>query len=532
MNLFLIGFSFLITAFAQPAWVRGLGPLCAAFGFALFWKGMISYERPRDRFLLSLLWFASIQAVQLSWMTSVKYMGSLMLLVYLFLILGLGVQFAILSFFFKENRLDWRSCLAISGCWVIFEWLRLFFLCGFTWNPVGLSLADSSYSLQLASLFGIFGLSFWVIFVNLAAFKALVEKSSRQATIWACLAFLPYLFGLVHQNFVERMIPPGKSLNVALIQTGLFPEQKDRLDEDPTAYIAPVAQWERILNVLDTEKQLDLIVLPEAALPLGAHRAGYKLAAIQKYFPKECLPALERPFAIFDKDEWRVSNVFLAQALANKFHAHVIVGLDDADFTGKYNAAFHFHPENPLYERYEKRVLVPMGEYVPLRDWKFFSEFAARQFGIYSSFDAGVEAKIFNAGCPIGVSICLEETFSGLTRDLRLKGAELFVNLTNDVWFPGSKLPQQHFDHGRVRAAENGVSILRSCNTGITGWVDCFGRSMAQLPTSEKEASALYLKVPTRSYSTLYSWWGDQAILGISGLSFVAYFLFRKKKLL
>ncbi len=530
MSLLLI--SFFLVAFGQPAWIRGFGPLAAAFGFALFWRAMLGFSsRPRDRFFLSLIWFASVQGVQLSWMTVTDYMGPLILFLYLFLILGMGVQFGILSFFLNQLPIHWHRALAMAGCWAIFEWLRLFFLCGFTWNPIGLAFADSSYSLQFASIWGIFGLSFWVILVNLAALNSFVEKSVKRIAIWASMALFPYLFGIAHQNWIELKVPLSGTLNVALVQTALFPEQKDFWLDSPGDYVSPLAQWERIFSVLDPGRKVDLIVLPEAALPLGAHQAGYDFASIQKYFKHDALPPLRDPYALFQKRSWKVSNAFLLQALANQLDAHVIAGLDDADLSGKYNAAFHFYPQNIPYERYEKRVLLPIAEYIPFRQWRRFSLFVAEQFGIFGSFNPGKEVKVFHSHFPIGISICYEETFSNLMRKLRVKGAELFVNLTNDVWFPRSKLPRQHFDHGRVRAAENGVPILRACNTGITGGIDCFGRPLAQLPLSEEKASTLYFSLPVRSYPTLYTLWGDAAILGISSFALISYFLFRKKKL-
>lgn len=529
MNWVLVAISFLIVAFGQPASVRGFGVLAAGFGFALFWKAMLGFKSGRDRFFLSLIWFSLVQGVQLSWMATTDYMGPLILLVYLFLILGMGAQFGLLSFLISEG-ISWHRALAVAGTWVILEWLRLFFLCGFTWNPVGLALADSSYSIQFASIWGIFGLSFWVILVNLAGLNAIINQSKQKIICWASLAFLPYCFGLLQQTFVERFVPVSGHLNAVLIQTALFPEQKEEQYAHPS-FIPPMAQWERIINLIDKDKEIDLIVLPEAALPMGAHQLGYDYSEVKPYFSSDALPPLRNYYADFWRGKWKVTNAFLSQALANQFNAHVIIGLDDIDKTGQYNAAFHFRPKNLPYERYEKRVLAPIAEYVPLRQWRRFSKFVATQFGIYSSFNPGKEAKIFNAKYPVGVSICLEETFSNLIRELRLKGAEFFVNLTNDIYFPKSKLPRQHFDHGRIRAAENGVPLLRACNTGVTGGVDCFGRPLAVLPVSERDSSALYLSIPIRSYSTLYTWWGDAAIIGISSISLLSYFWIRKKKL-
>ncbi len=529
MNWLLVFISFLIVAFGQPAWVRGLGPLSASFGFALFWFAMLRFPTPRSRFLLSLLWFSSVQSIQLSWMATLDYMGPLIILVYLFLILGMGAQFALLSLFFKRP-LTLYNTLAIAGSWTLLEWIRLYFLCGFTWNPVGLSLADSPYSLQFASLFGIFGLSFWVILSNLAALLALQHKTTKKIALWASLTFFPYLFGLAHQVLIEKLVPISNQIKIALVQTALAPEQKDRTAGLLDRFIPPLDQWDRVAPLLDPKEKVDLIVFPEAALPYGAHDAHYELRSLQNYFALDEMAPLRRPYAIFNRGLWKGSNAFLLQSLANQHNAHVIAGLDDSDFNRRYNAAFHFQPNNLPYERYEKRILAPVAEYVPLPNWRRFARFIATQFGIYSSFDPGVEAKVFKAQVPIGISICLEETFSGLTRELRLKGAELFVNLTNDAWFPRSKLPQQHFHHGRVRAIENGVPLIRACNTGITCAIDSFGRPIAELPPSESKAGVLYFTLPIRSYATLYTFWGDGAILLISALSFLLIFLKTEEK--
>ncbi len=525
MHYGLLFFSLVLTAFGQPAWIPGFGSLAAAFGFAFFWKAVEKFPK---RFLVSTLWFTLVQGVQLSWLATPDYMGPLILPFYLLLIFGVGLQFGMLSFF-VEKDLSWPKIFALSGAWVICEWLRLFFLCGFTWNPTGLALADSPYSLQFASIWGIYGLSFWVILVNLTLLKAWNEKSLKQGGVWACLALFPYLFGLAQESWVETHVPISKSLKVALVQTNLAPEEKEFDSKYPEKYIDPVLQWKEILSTFKGETSFDLIVLPEAALPLGAHSAIYDFEAVKDLFPEEALPALKRPFALFYQGSWRVCNAFLAQALANQYRAHVIIGLDDRDLMGKYNAAFQFSPTAQPHLRYEKQILAPIGEYIPLRNWIRFSRFIGDQFGIFGSFDAGKEGKVFPAPIPIGISICLEETFTSLIRDLRLKGAELFVSVSNDAYFPRTKLGRQHFDHGRVRAAENGTPLLRSCNSGMSSGIDCFGRPFKIL-NPQKKTEGLFFSFPVRIHSTLYTFWGDTAILGQSVFWIATYLFFKRKK--
>lgn len=542
---FLSGFIF--TAFGQPAWIPGFGIIAGALGFALFWRSMCFLPRSKDRFFLALFFYFCVHAVQLSWMTSSEYMGPLIYVVYGILLLGVGAQFGLLSLLIRPaESLSLLHSLGIAGCWVWLEWIRIYFLSGFTWNPAGLAMADSSFSLQWASLFGIYGLSFWVIFVNLTALQAFfLERSKKNILIWGCLAFLPYGFGFAYQIWNQEKMKESKILKVALLQTGLLPEQKDFWRSRPHSFIPPLDQWDRVFHLLKNERNLDLIVLPEAAFPYGAYRTFYPLSLVKYFWIQhfgtkglDDFPSLQMPYATLGlergEEEWKVSNLFLAQALANHYNSSLIVGLDAHDLATdcKYNAAFHFQPHEQNIERYEKRVLVPAGEYVPFKNWKFLSEFLTKEFGIGDSFDAGTEVKLFHGPLPIGIEICLEEIYSGLIRDLRKSGALLLVNISNDVWFPNSRLAEQHFQHGRIRAVENGISLLRSCNTGVTAGVDCFGRTFSRLPAKDDASDVLVFSFPVCHFQTLYTWWGDRAILGISLVSLLFLLRERKKKLL
>lgn len=504
MSYWLIAISFVITAFGQNAWIPALGILASVCGYALFWKGMLHFSR---RFLVASLWFAAVQGVQFSWLATTEYMGALIVPFYGLLILGMGAQFGLLSSWIDADP-PWRKTLALAGGWVLCEGARLFFLCGCTWNPVGLSMACSPYSLQLASIGGIFGLSFWVIWTNLVLLKG-------RYTAWLCLALLPYLFGFCHQIFRETHTSTQKTLQVALIQTNLTPKEKD--------FKPPLEQWKEVFTALQGRKSLDLIILPEAALSFGAHQACYSFEAVQALFPAADFPPLRSPYALFYRNEWRVTNSFLAQSLANWSGAQVIIGLDDIDADGKFNAAFHFYPGNLEFKRYEKQILAPIGEYIPLAGIPWFAHFVGQQFGIYHSFDAGKEGKIFDSHVPIGISICLEETFSNVIRELRCKGAELLVSISNDAYFPRTKLGAQHFDHGRIRAVENGVPLLRACNAGVTGAVDCFG---GVVQVAQPFDQVLFMSLPIRTHSTLYTLVGDRTIFLLSAFFLVAYLLF------
>jgi apolipoprotein N-acyltransferase len=120
-------------------------------------------------------------------------------------------------------------------------------------------------------------------------------------------------------------------------------------------------------------------------------------------------------------------------------------------------------------------------------------------------------------------------------REGRQKGAEVMVNLTSDVWYPNSKLPRQHLDHARVRTVENGIPLIRACNTGVTAAIDSLGKNVSVLGGDQPEkvewvADGLVVHVPLYSYHTLYSKLGDSLIIGISMIFVLAGFLSSRKR--
>lgn len=520
----LLVLSWALVAWGQPVWSGVLAALASVAGFALFWHVALSLESRSLRFWLASGWFAAVQLMQLSWMSATEYMGPLIVVVYVALSLAIGFQFGLVTQL-VHRPLTWLRMLMIAGAWTWMEWMRMGLLTGFGWNPVGLSLSGES-SIQFASLFGVYGLSFWVFLTNLSALR------SRRLCL--SLALVPYLFSWIHQIALEPAERPGELLSVALVQTALKVEEKDFMRPRAEAFVSPVVQWKQILEGLASQKRLDTIVFPEAALPWGEARYYYPLELVQatwkSVFGEQAIdfPPLEAPFAKRNSDgQWLVSNSFWAKSLANHFRSDVVIGLDASEGDAKYNSAFLFAPETLNAVRYDKQNLVPIGEYIPLQSIPFIARVCSEQFGISSSFAFGTLPKVFHTRVPMGVSICSEETNGALLRAARRQGAKLFVNLTNDAWFPETHLPDIHFQHARLRAAENGVGVIRACNTGVTGVIDQFGRAVKTLPGSER--GVLAHRFTPASHPTLYTQLGDWPLLICSAI--FVFFGLRKRLL-
>ena len=498
VGLFIL--SWVIVALGQPAWSPWLAPLAACIGYALFWKVAEKIPFSKKRFWVAAGWFSAVQLVQLSWMSSTEFQGYYILLVYLALAFWLGLQFGVVTLF-----IDKIPMVATAALWTLLEWTRLFVLCGFSWNPVGMSLSAFAMPMQAASIFGILGLSFLVILTNLAFWK----KRLRVALV---LALFPYLFGAFHIALHRSKIDQSDTMTVGLVQTGLLPSQKIPIDGHFQEFIPPSVQWHRIIHLLKSCNQpLDLVVLPEFSVPNSAHYDVYP-SSIVKQVIQEVFGA-QRADALNIEKTISVSNQFWVQAIGKLFKTDIIAGLEAEDQGLHYTSAFYCKHEEPKVQRYDKQILVPLAEYVPFEWVKALTQ----AYGISEFFTHGKESKIFNAKVPLSASICYEETFSHLMRQGRQKGASMFVNLTNDNWYPNSKLPQQHFDHSRLRAVENGVPMVRACNTGVTAAVDSLGRIIGQI-VEENRADVLVAKVPLYHYSTLYSLWGDWGIVSLSAV--------------
>lgn len=546
LQIILSTIAFVLSALGQPLWPWWIGAAAAAFGYALLFSVILAHESKMQKFLIGSVWFTAVQLVQLWWFTSHPYLyiwG-----VYLGLALWVGIEFGVMCLLITPARIkSWGGILSITSLWVLFEWSRLFVLSGLSWNPIGMNLAGNIYSLQFASVAGIYGLTFWVMLTNLLALRAWIGTSYWKT--WAIAAILPYLFGIATfqlHDLWKNDTRDEKPLTALLIQTAFPPEEDKGMSFDELVRHV-TAEWKQILTITKNHptKEADLIVLPEFVVPFGTYSFVYPAHDVLQAFHNilgpeslQALPDLTLPYAVYERKKeglhLLVNNAYILQGLSNFYQSSLLAGLEDAEDKENscreyYSAAIHFQPnlENP--ERYSKRVLVPMAEYIPFK----FCENIASRYGIFASFTHGKQAEIFICnGKQLSPSICYEETFSHIMRDGKTKGAELFVNLTSDVWYPNSSLPRQHLEHARLRSVENGIPLIRACNTGITAAIDCFGQDIAVLGDKhpekvEWEPGALLTPVPTHTHTTLYALLGDGFIVGLS-IIFLFYNL-RKK---
>jgi apolipoprotein N-acyltransferase len=193
-----------------------------------------------------------------------------------------------------------------------------------------------------------------------------------------------------------------------------------------------------------------------------------------------------------------------------------------------YNSAYLVGREGKVHGKYDKVHLVPFGEYVPLKRWLPFLGKMVEQVG---DFRSGEKGETLDWGkYRLGIQICYEIIFPGLSRAMVNNGSGLLINITNDAWFGRTSAPFQHFSMAIFRAIENRRSLVRAANTGISGFVDPAGRVVAKTHVFEK--TMITGNLPIFGQTTIYSRFGDlfANVCTAAALILIALNLQRRRK--
>lgn len=335
--------------------------------------------------------------------------------------------------------------LAPAALWVGLEYLRTYALTGFPWALLGYTQYRSVTLLPIASVGGVYGLSFLVIFINLALARLMATAGTRLRTIvLAAAVTLALIWSPRLLSPTTAAADPEQELGVALVQGNI----DQALKWNPAMQVATIDVYRR-LSLQVAGPTPGLIVWPETAVPF-----------FLRYEPSLRGRVLD---------------------IAAETGSYLLVGSPDVESVGAgfggdryYNSAFLISPRRELLGKYDKIHMVPFGEYVPLKSVLSFVHKLAYGIG---DFEAGRTYTIF----PLprgrfGVTICYEAIFPDQVRHYVKEGADFLINITNDAWFGRSAAPAQHLAMATLRAAENHRYLIRAANTGISAIVDPEGR--------------------------------------------------------
>jgi apolipoprotein N-acyltransferase len=395
-----------------------------------------------------------------------------------------------------------RLAFLLAAVWVAQEWARSLVLSGWGWNTLGTALHAQLAIIQITEFTGIAGLSFLVAFTNVillsTARRFILETQVRPMRPHYDLTFtMAAIVGVM--GFGLRCLQvqrPAKTLNVALVQPNIPREEKF----SPALAQKTFDQFTRLSGpALGASTRPDLLVWPESSMP------G---------------PVMQ------DEQSHRFVMDFSAAAKTD-----LLLGTIDLDDSGDYNAALLVSDGGARVQIYRKVHLVPFGEYVPGRRT---IPLLARVVGdqVPSDFSFGKEHTVFqlaNDKARVAPLICFEDTIGDLTRQFVLGGANLLVNVTNDGWFLRSAGSQQHLANAVFRCVETRLPMVRAANTGVTCFVNEFGR-ITQVVADEHGSQFTdgvltgEVSIPTGHELTFYVRHGElfaQGCVGVAALTLV-----------
>lgn len=457
----------------QQAWVIG------------FWTGYI--------FFLGTLY----------WLMHVTVVGMLLVVAYMAVYWGIfALGFVWISQNFRRQR--WFLSPAL---WVALEFARAHLLTGFDWGSLGYGQFRNRVIIQIADIFGQYGISFLVVMTNVVILDGLLawKKDCKEFLTdfsWKISVGL-LVCTLGYGLWQVREMKESSSLRIAVVQGNI--EQEMKWDE---SHWPEIMAKHMTLSDAASHLQPDLIIWPETAFPGQLWDDLATFAQIQDFVKSRRVPLL--------------------------------LGTITHDDDKYYNSALMLTSDAVVAGVYHKMHLVPFGEFVPFRSvlggvadfipivdftaGKVETVFPAPLAGEVSASLDDVMVRLkkssttaFNTSMPVkgdfGVLICFEDAFAENARNLVRNGAQWLVTITNDAWFKNSKAPFMHLSASVLRAVETRRPVVRAANTGISAFINAQGRVTRYVANDEGQktfiAGVAFDVISPRRDMTLYTRLGD-----------------------
>lgn len=370
--------------------------------------------------------------------------------------------------------------------WVGLDSVRSVLFSGFPWMDLGYGLFAQPQLIQAADIGGHHLVSFSVVLTNSLVVALINRQQQQQGRAGCCnlrlepwflllaVVFLVVVVGysLVRYQRVLAMIPRALQAQVAVVQGNIDQATK----WSPVTKAATVDTYVRLSGQARSDGAVDLVIWPETAVPFYPQRD----ALIKKVVD-----------FVTTSDTWLLTGAPMYS---------VVQQPDGAELIRYWNSAILVGPGGRFGGQYDKQHLVPFGEYVPLRPYLPFLQPLVVNI---DDFSAGTATKPLILGSmQLGILICYESIFPEIASASVMQGANLLVNITNDAWYGRSIAPYQSMAMAVFRAVENKRSLVRSANTGISGFVDPLGRITDQ--TEIFTEAALVAQVPLFDIQTVF----------------------------
>jgi apolipoprotein N-acyltransferase len=356
--------------------------------------------------------------------------------------------------------------LALPALWVALEWVRTYLGGGFPWNLAGYAWVEVAGALPLSAWIGAYGISFLVVLASTGVAAAVVRRRWEPLAIaWLVPLLLLPLAGRWSTRAEEER-------EAALPWIG-----------DPVRILQPnitnLTAWDAEAVARNYRKVFDLSrpLCERGALLVWPESAVW-------------------PFS-FDRDLAFAADL---EDMARRGGCTIVFNSTHEAGEFVYNSAYLLRDGAPP-ARYDKRHLVPFGEYVPFHGVFSFLDKLAREAGDFRPAERPTLLPWEDER--IGMSICYEVVFPAEVAELTRRGATILATITNDAWYGDTAAPWQHFRAARFRAAENRRPMLRAAITGVSALIAPDGSVPAAIPLFEE--GVIRVRVAGRQGLTPYT---------------------------
>ena len=491
MHLFKNNFLLLLLS----SFLMGLSQHPLGLGF-LSWFGLVPFiyvfyniKIYRQNISYSLFWGFSYHIIVVFWLAFNIGAPLFSSVVSMFLtVIVLTFNTVMIGVLWHIIRVPFKKIFFLPFIWCAVEYSRSFGVLGFPWVSIANSQTDYFYLIQNSEIFGIYGISFWLVLVNVFVYLLIFDKNKCYLK-FSFLFLVPFISGyFLYTSLEENVVDDYK---VSIIQPNIDLIKKRDFN----------SRYENLDNLIEESKECitegsNLIIWPESALSYNSLQDS----KILNYIIYNLLD---------NTDVYLLTGNIIYQD-GKSFNSSVLINKDG------------------IVDIYHKRQLVPVAEYVPLSNK--ISKLKTLNLG-QANFSMGERDLLFNVkGEKFPALICFESTFPNINRRHAQLGADFITYLVNDGWYTTPPQPQQHMKQSIYRAIENRKTVLRCANTGISAIIDPSGEVRSETELNKKAKITTFIKKGNRV--TFYTYYGNvfAIIVLIITLGFTLLTIYRNVK--
>jgi apolipoprotein N-acyltransferase len=385
--------------------------------------------------------------------------------------------------------------------WLTFEFFHFNWSIQWPWMTLGNGFANSVKLVQWYEFTGVLGGSFWVLLSNILIFsfiKSIQRKSFLEALKYSgctlAIIFLPICLSIFqYYNFTEK----GTIRNIVVLQPNINPFR------DKFSGMSVEEQTHRLISLTQTivTDSTDYVLAPETALVAMWEDGRMK--------QNQALGPIDSLINNYQHIRFVAGAITQRKLGMGESISYTSRRTEEGNYYDVFNSALMID-HSPNVQVGHKSLLVSGVEKMPFQKYfSFLGKYVIQLGGLGGSFASASQSTVFEGvnGEKIGSVICFESAFGEYVGSTVKKGANLIFIMTNDGWWKDSSGVRQHFSYSRLRAIETRRSIVRSANTGISGFINERGDVLKK--TVVNSSTAISARMHLNDTITFYVRYGD-----------------------